>query len=123
MHFACAGLFLLKEVIDSSLYVNAELGRGQLPRAEFVLFPLGALLLEAVITAEAQRPDLVVVQHADLVLLAPAVHAHHERLLLQVVVLHLFELVLFYCSGMTIVIISTLIIMLMELIHKQYKLD
>lgn len=81
MHFAGASLLLLEEVIHSRLYINAEFGGWQLLSAEFVIFPFGALLLKAIITAEALGPYRVVVQDADLVLLATTVTAHHKRLL------------------------------------------
>lgn len=81
MHFSSTSLFFLKKIIDSCLNINAKFRGRQLLRAEFVLFPLSRFHLQTIITAEALRPYRVVVQHADLVLLAAAVHAHYERLL------------------------------------------
>lgn len=94
MHLARACLFLLKKIINSSLNINAELRSGQLLSTKLILFPLGPFLLETIITAETLRPDLAVVQYAYLVLLAPAVQAHHEWFLLQMIIFHFFELVL-----------------------------
>lgn len=82
MHLAGSRLFLLKEVIHSCLYINAEFRGGQSFGAELVVFPFGTLLLEAVITAEALGPYGVVVQNADLMLLPAAIQAHDERFLL-----------------------------------------
>lgn len=95
MHFAGASLFLLKEIVHSRFNVNAELRSGQFLRTELVLFPLGPFLLQTIITAEALGPNLVVVENTYLVLFPAAVHANDERLLLQMVIFHLLELILF----------------------------
>lgn len=98
MHFTSTSLFFLKEIINSRLNIDTKLGSWQFLSTKFVLFPLGSLLFQTVITAEALRPYLVMMQHTYLMLLPATVHAYDEGFLFQVVVLHLLELVLFYRS-------------------------
>lgn len=78
MHFTSTSLFFLKKIIDSRLNINAKFRGRQLFSTEFVLFPLSPFHFQTVITAEALRPYLVMVQHTDLVLLPTAVHTHNK---------------------------------------------
>lgn len=95
MHLARSRLLLFEEIVHPGLDVDTELGGGQALGVELVLLPLRVLLLQAVITHEAAGPDRVQPEDADLVLLAATLLAVDKRLQLQVVVLHLLELVLF----------------------------